>query len=155
MTTVALMRGLPGSGKSTQVQQLCCPGTDLIVSADQYFDRLARQVGKTYQEVFDPRFLGAAHAWCLKTFAEALRSEEYSWVFVDNTNTTLVECAPYIALAQAYGATLKVYELECDPEVAFQRNVHGVPKAAYARMQENLQTSAAQWPRHWPEIIRI
>lgn len=147
---VVIMRGLPGSGKSTWVRsQLAKPEFKqwMSVSADDYFI-----VGSTYR--YDPKKIGEAHASCLRRFVAELysmRPEAPGGVFVDNTNTTTVEIAPYYALSLAYGAGVKIVRTNCFFEVPTTRNVHGVPASTVWRMYQNLLSE--RLPPHWVEEI--
>lgn len=137
---VIIMSGVPGSGKSHEITRRCEefdlidePYVWKICSADHYFEELGH---------FDPSKLGEAHGQCLRRFVTALRNdddEDITHVFVDNTNTTLVELAPYVALAQAYSAEIELVRVLCDPEIAFKRNVHGVPLAGVQAMDRRLR----------------
>ncbi len=74
-------------------------------------------------------------------------------VVVDNTSTTAVEVAPYASLALAYGHELRVVTLKVDPEVAHERNVHGVPLEGIRAMARRLEESTGQLPPWWPEEV--
>lgn len=105
---VIVMSGVSGSGKSTFIKNMMAPReTTLgnlvipspyrIVSADQYFIR----DGEYY---FDPSKIGQAHAQCFAKFIEAMIShDDNPLIFVDNTNTTNEEIAPYMLGAAAFG----------------------------------------------------
>lgn len=141
MRTVTILCGIPGAGKST-LRAHTYAGVP-VCSADDYFveDGVYR---------FDPSKLPAAHAACLRRFVYLLteRQEDITDIVVDNTNTTVAEIAPYAALALAYGYTLDIVTVECDPEVAFTRQTHGVPLAAIQAMAKRL--SARDLPPWWP-----
>jgi predicted kinase len=146
MKKVIVMQGIPGSGKSTDIkgQVWWMPSGGLaVVSADHYFVELG---GGTY--AFDPSKLPEAHGKCLRRFIEALQAGA-EVVIVDNTNTTAVECAPYMAAAAAWGYEAEIRRIECDPEVAAARNTHGVPAAGVKAMAERL---AAFQPMPWWKV---
>lgn len=160
--SVILMRGCSGSGKDTWLKKNY-PGA-VVVSADFYFERLATELGLTYKEVFDPTLLGEAHATCLHEFTEELRRNwmgradldfHNQHIGVANTNTTVVECAPYIALAKAYRQDIRVIELDCPIEVCVARNVHGCTEKIILNQFNNLKWSKDHWPKYWPEIETI
>lgn len=125
---VMILRGLPGSGKSTFTRQY--EGA-VICSADHYFETL-----DGYK--FNPSELPNAHAACFRKFLGALQNGHDDVIIVDNTNTTAWEISPYVAAAQAYGIEAEVVHIECDPEVAFTRQTHGVPRHAFEAMSERL-----------------
>lgn len=142
MQRVMILRGISGSGKTT-FQKKHCDFSCRVVSADDWF-----MLGGAYR--FDPTELGNAHGHCLRRFIRAMGDR--ADVVVDNTNTTLVEIAPYISIAMAYeDASIEVVELMCDVETAAARNTHGVPLVGVQRMQENLRKSGAEWPMFWPK----
>lgn len=138
---VTLLRGVPGSGKSTYVQAHMPDA--LVVSADAYFVR-----DGIYQ--FNPAKLPQAHAACLRVFVQALQGC-VGQVVVDNTNTTVAEVAPYAALALAYGYELEVVNLQVNPAVAAARNVHGVPAASVEAMAQRLAVETPRLPPWWPQ----
>ena len=120
---VVILRGLPGAGKSTFTAGLDLP----VVSADHYF------LSPEGEYVFRPEKLPEAHGQCFRRAVEhASRGEGF---VVDNTNLTAVEVAPYVALAGAYGLDHEIISVVADPEVAFRRQRHGVPRATFERMR--------------------
>jgi len=129
---VVIMRGLPGSGKSTRVKHLVASFRDksCICSADDFFVRRGK-----YQ--FDPRQLGRAHQACLTRFVNAL-SHGVKLVIVDNTNTQRWEYSNYVKIAKLAGAAVRIEELACPSEqaalAANAHNVHGVPQHASLAM---------------------
>lgn len=139
---VIIMRGIPGSGKSTYVRdQLASKfSRGMYVSTDDFF-----VCGSTYR--FDPKRISEAHASCLRHFVDAVRDD--CTCFVDNTNTTAVEIAPYYALALAYGADVKIVRMVTPFEVAVTRNTHNVPISTIWKMHQNLLTE--RLPPHWTE----
>lgn len=132
---IVLVRGLPGSGKSTWAAARAgdvrlSGGQARVVSADEYFMR-----GDKY--CFDPALLPQAHADCL---ARAKAGHELGEeVYVANTFTQAWEMAPYLALDPEAAVFV------CPP-VPGRLGVHGVPQAAWDRM-------AARWEAHPGEFL--
>ena len=154
---VFVLRGIPGSGKSTFIEallkELGIPRQSMLVcSADHFF-----MVDGEYR--FDPAKLPAAHGACKRAFVEALQAAVRCQpgapevIVVDNTNLSAVEMAPYVEFGQAYGATVQVVTIECDPEVAQARNVHGVPAATYARMVPAFEAGTKAMLPWWPHRV--
>jgi predicted kinase len=137
-TKIVLMSGVPGSGKSTYTSTL--KGEVVVCSADHYF-----MVDGEYR--FDFTKLGAAHGACLRKFTETLREARADVLVVDNTNTSELELAPYVALAAAYSAPVEIVTVLCDPAIAAARNTHGVPEAGVRRMDAALRSR--ELPPFW------
>jgi hypothetical protein len=91
MKSLFLLRGLPGSGKSTLTKAI--GGTHL--EADMYF-----MEDGTYH--FDPAGLKDAHAWCIYSTETAMRRGSDK-VIVSNTFTQEWEMDAYYKLAEKYG----------------------------------------------------
>ena len=146
---VVVLRGVSGAGKSTVASFLsnALEGQVTTVSADYYFTSL----DVTYK--FDPTKLGAAHAQCLDQFVSEVVHEEGEnhCIIVDNTNTTVAECAPYMALASAYGWRPLLLTIDTPAEVAAARNVHGVAAGVVQtqgwRMADNDNFMPPFWER--------
>lgn len=145
---VLIMRGLPGSGKSTLTQALSAHFNTLenvvcdIVSADAYFMH-----GNEYR--FVPSDIGNAHASCFRSFHRAmLKSDGDSRhfdrdvafgvkahiVIVDNTNVSRAEFTPYVMLAGLHGYAARIVEVGCEVNTCVARNVHNVPETAILNM---------------------
>lgn len=145
---VIILIGPPGSGKSTYSEglQKGFPDVVRICSADRY-PGLYDEKGD-----FHPSLLGVAHANCMKEFIEALQ-ERIPVVVVDNTNTTAVEIAPYILVANSQGYDVALREFRtASSDVLFKRNVHKVPLETIERMMRNMDQPR---PMFWPEAIVI
>ena len=144
---VILLSGVPGSGKTHYTKTFL--GVDHeVVSADNFF------VGADGVYRFDPTKLANAHGDCLRGFVAAL-IKGLAVVVVDNTNTTAIEMAPYVALAAAYGYECEVVWVICDPAVAAARNTHGVPERAIEAMHDRIaRTFQEGLPPFWQVTIK-
>ncbi|KAG6613115.1 TKL/TKL-CCIN protein kinase [Phytophthora cinnamomi] len=139
---VVILRGIPGSGKSTlrrEIEAICRHGGVAFTacSADFFFE-----TPRGY--VFDARKLGAAHSKCRGDFTRAVHGEiprnqgagkqrrpHQHVVLVDNTSTQRWEYEPYEDIARSSGCRVHIVEMKC-PNVLTayrmgQRNSHGVP----------------------------
>jgi predicted kinase len=123
--TLTIMQALPGAGKSHETKKVVETGA-AVGSADA-FPGLYSDNPKTGRVDIDVTKLGSAHGACARTVIEALRSGQSA--VVDNTHLSATEIAPYLLIAQAYGAEPKLVTIKVDPRVAFERNTHGVPFA--------------------------
>ena len=139
MRKAIILTGLPGSGKSTIAEQLVAAGA-AACSADYYFIKEG-----VYRYV--PAEIGLAHAHCMRKFIEHIGGNTGlgADIVVDNTNTTSVEIAPYVAVANAFGWEHEILRVECDPEVAFARQTHGVSRATFHHMERNLRQPLPPW----------
>ncbi len=124
--TVFIMRGVPGSGKSTVAEQIvesygyCGPGPAPVIHST---DDLCMVDGE-YQ--FDIELAGERHAQNLENFRGSLEKGVQA-VIVDNTNVKVSQYAPYVEAAQAAGYTVVFVELHHPAlMVAVDRNTHGV-----------------------------
>jgi predicted kinase len=134
-----IVRGLPGSGKSTWIKnEIRCrglSGKSSVCSADDYFlDR------KTGEYKFDPDLLGRAHSQCQQKVISSLK-RGVPCVFVDNTHTTWWEFEAYSRLADLVGYEATVVEMTFpnsnirdNLRILFERQKHGVPLSAFLNM---------------------
>ncbi|XP_006158506.2 NEDD4-binding protein 2-like 2 isoform X1 [Tupaia chinensis] len=126
-----LLRGLPGSGKTTLSRILLGQSRDGIVfSTDDYF---RHQDGYRY----NVNQLGDAHDWNQNRAKQAI-NQGRSPVIIDNTNTQAWEMKPYVEMAIGKGYRVEFHEPETwwkfDPEELEKRNKHGVSRKKIAQM---------------------
>jgi hypothetical protein len=145
MAHMTIMRGGPGSGKSRIVANLLTlytgSGHQLrVYSADEFF------INDSGEYEFDPKWLGRAHGSCLKGCVESImRGDD---IIIDNTNSKPQELIPYLALCQAFSYSCGVLRALCDPEVAWARQTHDVPRPKF----DEIHTTVAQ--QKIPKLFR-
>jgi len=120
---LVLIRGLPGSGKSTMAREQF--PNHVLVEADQYFVHNGE-----YR--FNPKYLPNAHQWCQSRVVSLL--DDGHNVVVANTFTTREELEPYHTIAQMSGVRLRIVL------APFHNNpfpsVHGVPPETIDAMRQ-------------------
>lgn len=122
-----LIRGLPGTGKSTLGQRLT-PGHSY--AADDYFVKAGRYS-------FDPALLGEAHADCQRRVLLAL--DQGVSLSVCNTFTQFWEMTPYLNMLPNYPhyrlCVIDLFDQGLSDSQLAESNLHGVPAAAIGRMR--------------------
>lgn len=120
---LVLIRGMPGSGKSTIAKSM--PGFDHY-EADQYF------YDKDGNYNFDANKLGHAHDWCQNSTNDSLARGRN--VVVSNTFTTKKEMKPYFDMAKNHGIVPSVITAKGD-----YGSIHNVPVHALNRMKDRFE----------------
>jgi predicted kinase len=130
---LTLVRGLPGSGKSTFANWIWADYA--VFEADKYF-----MVDGEYK--FDPSKLKEAHAWCLNEVKSRMEENKesqgryYPEITVSNTFTQEWEMQSYIDLANQYGYTIFTIVVE---NRHGNSSVHNVPEETINKMKNRFE----------------
>lgn len=129
-----LLRGIPGSGKST-LGEIILQSTQQqkpdVLSADNFF------IDDKGNYNFDPTKLKEAHNMCQQKCAERMRLE-FSKIVVANTFTQDWEMDPYFEMATRYG--YRVHSVIVENRHG-NKNIHNVPDEKLEQMKNRFQIS--------------
>lgn len=133
MRKVFIIRGLPGSGKSSVAEQLHAVFEDsVLVSADQYMYENGKYV-------FHVSKLANAHHLCQQDFKRAM-AKYTGHIIVDNTNIELRRVKWYADQARRKGYIVISCTIEdFDVDACHRRTKHSVPKEIVAKMARSFQ----------------
>ncbi len=132
MRTVIILRGLPGSGKSTFAKLL----GGVVLSMDKFWTK----DGQPYK--FDRTRIEEAAAWVRAEFKAAIDRDE-ELIVVDNTHTREWEYAPFKNGAEAMGYTTHVVEVQRGLFECFDAGLHKVPFDKIVDMAERFDRPAS------------
>lgn len=138
-----IMRGIPGSGKSSLAERIRYEllrknQTGFIYSSDDFWM-------KNGEYKFIPTLLGKAHAWNLTRFAKSCEAK-HDFAIIDNTNTTWGDCRLYVQKMRELTEDRRVtfYEPDTDwkndAEICAKKNTHGVPQASIQKMLDRFES---------------
>tara|TARA_B100000809_G_scaffold265263_1_gene323543 strand:+ start:1174 stop:1683 length:510 start_codon:yes stop_codon:yes gene_type:complete len=140
---ILLIRGLPGSGKTSLSDMIGLSTPSGIMArpvpcaADDYF------LDEAGHYVFDPKLLGEAHKACQTRAAVAINLGKS--VVVHNTFTERWEMEPYLQMAEEFDykvIVVSTFDGGCTDAALAKRNDHGVPVESIAAMR-------ARWEEDW------
>ena len=126
MSKLILVRGIPGSGKSTMAFKMSHPIFTRYLEADMYF------LDSSGNYNFNATKLGKAHKWCQEETDKLLG--EGLEVIVSNTFTTKKELKPYFNIAKKYNIIPNV--ILCQNSFA---SVHNVPQETMEKMMDRFE----------------
>jgi predicted kinase len=127
-----LLRGLPGSGKSTLgnvILQLPNNNPQEVLSADDFF------VNNEGEYIFDGTKLKEAHNYCQFRCSERMR-QQIVRIVVANTFTEDWEMKPYFEMAERYNYRVHTLIVENRHE---SENVHEVPEDKLQKMKNRFE----------------
>jgi len=132
-----ILRGLPGSGKTTLANRLTSQDGSIVLSTDQYFMRNGE-----YR--FSPQELGAAHQWNQARSLHAVQNGS-SPIIIDNTCTQRWEAYAYVKQGLSQGYDVRF--LECNtswaknPAELAVKNSHGMVLNTIQRLLQRWDTA--------------
>ena len=127
-----LVRGLPGSGKSTLgniILQLPNNNPQEVLSTDDFF------INNDGEYIFDASKLKEAHNYCQFRCSERMRQQR-ARIVVANTFTEEWEMEPYFEMANRYNYRIHTIIVE---NRHGNENVHGVPEDKLQKMKKRFQ----------------
>ncbi len=151
-----LMRGLPGSGKSTWIRNnwkfreyavlaLCADDYLMIDGKYQY---TPQAIIKAHDDIFRRTIIELMPP---DSFGVPIQRSKYEDIVIDNTGTQLINLAPYIQLAASFNVPYEIVYLMCDVETSIRRNTHNVPPNVIIQMNRNLLTEVI--PPFWKQRV--
>jgi predicted kinase len=138
MNTVLIVRGRPGVGKTTWIQNNFGAACPTICSADDFLT-----VNSEY--TYDPSKIEAAHDYCFDLFHESLRQER-PLVIVDNVMHRLWNVSPYMRVAKTFKYDCRLFHIYCpDHMEAFRRCQHEVPREKFEWLVKDFERAPKAW----------
>lgn len=129
MIKMILVRGLPGSGKSTVANSMANAYT-CHLEADMYFD-------SDGEYKFDPSKLGLAHQWCQEQCVHQLNINRN--VIISNTFTMKTELRPYFEIAKQFNIVPAV--IHCQNNFG---SIHNVPEETLKKMRDRWENDISE-----------
>ena len=123
--SIILIRGLPGSGKTSLAKLLSENGKYPVFSVDEYFTD-----AQTGAYTFDHKRNYLAYAACEEN-AKRCMMDDCEKIFIDNTFTLEWEMEPYFQLADKFGYQIFVITVE---NRHGGKNTHGITEEQLEKM---------------------
>ena len=121
-----LVRGIPGSGKSTFAALL----SKAICCADDYHMHKGKYVWKAEK-------ISKAHEWCQRKCRRFMK-KGIERIVIANTNTTVRELQPYMDLAKQFNYKFFSIIIETRHD---NKSIHNVPEVTLDKMKERFNIS--------------
>lgn len=115
--TMYMLIGLPSSGKSTWTKQNAIEA--VIVSSDNYIDEVAKNLGKTYTEVFRDT-INMANARAISDFNKAVKDKVD--IIIDRTNLTIKGRRTYIEKVEKAGYNIVAIVFDIPEDIRAERD---------------------------------
>jgi adenylate kinase family enzyme len=131
MKKLILLRGLPGSGKSTFAKVIRPSTWNVHIEADMFF---IDPITKEYK--FNGSKLKLAHNWCLIQTQKAMVDDDITYIVVSNTFTQEWEMEPYYKLAEENGYMVFSIIVENRHNGV---NIHGAPEDKLKQMKDRFE----------------
>jgi len=115
MNTIYMLVGVPGSGKSTWVENQNWSKSCVYLSSDKFIEDYAASVGKTYNEVFNEYVKTATQLLNKRAITTNVAETDAIW---DQTNLTVKSRASKLKLFPCYKKIAVVFKTPDAEELA-------------------------------------
>jgi len=115
MPKVYVLVGVPGSGKSTWIAQQDWARDCVVVSTDRWIEMFARELGRTYSEVFDLFMPAAVRAMSAQVALAQQQGRDIVW---DQTSVSVASRAKKFASLPNYEHVAVVFATPEPAELA-------------------------------------
>ena len=129
MEMLYIIRGLPGSGKSTKAKEIAIQEKIKYYESDMFF------INSEGEYNFNFDYIKQAHEWCkINVQSELFKGNS---VIVSNTFIKFSEMVLYIEMAKEFDVRVKIIEM-----TGTYGNIHDVPDFILKKMKKNYERYA-------------
>lgn len=126
-----IVRGAPGSGKSTFAESIAGSYGEVFEADDYFYEH-----GDSGYD-FEPSKLGEAHDWCKDRVESAMRDRGVQRVVLSNTSTRVWEFLPYVSLAAKFG--YRVHSIVKENRHRGE-STKDIPESSVKKMRDRFET---------------